>query len=127
MCWPPGAGRVDLAPASTLGATLAPSSLSYGISSLKKLKQGVTLVQSLNITSVLPGTTAFNVKLDQMPADGITMNQSLKSISLQEGETGQVQIAISAAKGAQPGDLTGFIVIAYGANQTLSVPFWVQF
>jgi minor extracellular serine protease Vpr len=122
-----GAGRLDLALASTVGATLAPSSLTYGINSLKKLKQGLTLTQALNITSVLPGTTTFNIKLDQMPAPGITMTQSLKSISLQQGQTGQIQIVISAVKGAQRGDLTGFIVVAYGASQPLSVPFWVRF
>jgi subtilisin family serine protease len=122
-----GTGRLDLSLASTVGATIAPANLSYGVNSLKKLKQGVTLVQTMNITAVLPGTTTFNVKLDQMPSNGVTMTQSARSIALRRGETGQVQIMISASKDAQRGDLTGLVIIGYGASQKLAVPFWVRF
>jgi len=55
------------------------------------------------------------------------MAQSATSITLSTGQTGQVQIIISASKAAQRGDLTGFVIIAFRSGQPLLVPFWVRF
>jgi minor extracellular serine protease Vpr len=118
-----GAGRLDLGAASEVGATLAPASLSFGVNSLKKLRKGaISLTQTLNITSVIPGVTIFSITADQ--PDGFTIAPSVDSLTLTQGETGQVQISIFASKRAQPGDVTGFIVVSYSKKQSVRAPFW---
>jgi len=55
------------------------------------------------------------------------MAPSAGTITLSTDQTGQVQITVSASKGAHSGDLTGFVIIADGSGQPLVVPFWVRF
>jgi hypothetical protein len=109
-----------------VGATLAPASLSFGVNSLKKLRKGViSVTQTLNITSVIPGVTTFSITADQ--PDGFTITPSVDSLALAQGETRQVQLSIFASKRAQPGDVTGFIVVSYSKKQSVRAPFWAGF
>ena len=121
-----GSGRIDLGAASAVGATLAPASLSFGNNSLKKLRKGVISVsQTLNITSLIPGVTTFSITSDQ-PA-GFTVTTSVDSLAWAQGQTGQVQVNIFASKQAQPGDLTGFVFVSYPKKQSVRAAFWAHF
>ena len=120
-----GAGRIDLAQASSVNATLAPASLSFGVNKLKQLGHSVTLVQTLNITSVAASTANFKVAINWTPVSGVTITQSAKTVSISPGQTVQEQITIAAKKNAQTGDLTGFVTVT-SSGQTLNVPFWVR-
>ena len=121
-----GAGRVDLASASAVSATMSPSSLSFGHS---KAKATLSLTQTLNITSVLAGQTILNISIEPLTVvSGVTVTSSQSSLMLTKGQTGSVQIIIASSdKKAQKGDQTGFVVITSGTGPTLRVPFWVRF
>ena len=122
-----GAGRIDLARASAVNATLAPSSLSFGIHKLNSIGKAVTLVQTLNITSVAAGTTTFNISVNAPQATGVTVSLSSKSLSLSPGGTQQIQLTIAAKKNAQRGNFSGLLVVSSSSSQALRVPFWVKF
>jgi minor extracellular serine protease Vpr len=121
-----GAGRVDLFEASSVNATLAPASLSYGINKLKTIGHAVSLVQTLNITSVDSVAANFKIAINSAPVTGVTITPSVKTVTLSPGQTAQIQVTIAAKKNAQRGDLTGFVVVS-NAGQSLNAPFWVRF
>ncbi|HEY6328570.1 MAG TPA: S8 family serine peptidase, partial [Blastocatellia bacterium] len=121
-----GAGRVDLAQASVVNATVAPASLSYGINKLKQIGHSVSLVQTLNITSVSSVAGNFKIGINWVPVSGVTITPSTKLLTLSPGETEQVDITIAAKKNAQTGDLTGFVTVTNDGQQ-LNAPFWVRF
>jgi minor extracellular serine protease Vpr len=122
-----GAGRVDLARASTVNATLAPSSLSFGIHKLNSIGHSVSLVQTLNITSVAAGATTFNISVNAPATAGVTVSLSAKSLSVPAGGTEQIQLTIAAKKNAQRGNFSGLLTVSSSASQALRVPFWVRF
>jgi minor extracellular serine protease Vpr len=121
-----GAGRVDLAAASAVSATISPSSLSFG---LNKPMRGISLSQTLSVTSVAAGQTTFAISVEPLTvASGVTVTPSQSSLTLTRGQSASVQVTISAAaKGPQKGDQTGFVLITSGTGPTLRVPFWVRF
>lgn len=120
-----GGGRIDLAGASSVTATLSPPSLSFGIRKLKGKNVNVSI--DLKITSLLDGQNTFTVGVQQLdPGDGITVNTTTPSLSLTRGQAGTATIAMSAVAGSQRRDYTGYILIA-GGGQTLHVPYWVRF
>jgi minor extracellular serine protease Vpr len=121
-----GAGRIDLFQASSVNATLAPASLSYGINKLKTIGHAVSLVQTLNITSVDSVAANFKIAINSTPVSGVTITPSVKTVTLAPGQTAQIQVTIAAKKNAQRGDLTGFVVVS-NAGQSLNAPFWVRF
>ena len=118
-----GTGRVDLSAASSVNATLAPSSLSYGIN--KPGGKNLNLVQTLNITSVQSVTATFKVAINWTPISGVTITPSFKTVTLAPGQTAQLQVGIAVKKSVKAGDLTGFVVIS-NAGQSLNAPFWVR-
>lgn len=123
-----GSGRVDLAGATSVGATLAPASLSFGTNKLKTVRKNGGISQSLFITNVSVATTVFKLAPDVSPLNSFLIAVSTSSISLAPGQTAQVQVTISAKQSAQKGtDLTGFILITYNNKQTQKVPYWARF
>ncbi|MGH9822341.1 MAG: S8 family serine peptidase [Blastocatellia bacterium] len=122
-----GAGRIDLSAASSVGVTLAPANVSFGINKLKKLINGQLVTQTLNITSVSPVTTTFNISVSPSPQNGLTIVPSVRSVVLAPGQTAQVQITISPKQNPQKGDLTGFVVVSSGPAQSVRAPFWCRF
>ena len=121
-----GAGRVDLVAASSVAATIAPSSLGFG---LNKPKKNQSLAQSLQVAGVAAGETTFNVSVDPLTvASGVSVTVMPATITLSKGQTGTIHVTISAvSKNAQKGDQTGFVVLTSGSGATLRVPFWVRF
>ncbi len=119
-----GGGRIDLARASSVTATLSPASLSFGI---RKLKKSDVSFIDLKVTSVIDGQNAFTVGVQQLdPGDGITVTSSPGSLTLTRGQTGTATITMAAVAGSQRRDYTGYVMIT-GGGQTLHVPYWVRF
>jgi subtilisin family serine protease len=120
-----GGGRVDLARASSITATLSPATLGFGIRKLKGRDVSVSI--DLQVTSVIDGQNTFNVAVQQLnPGDGITVTTSTPSLSLTKGQTGTATITMAAIAGSQRRDYTGYITIT-GSGQTLHAPYWVRF
>lgn len=120
-----GGGRVDLARASSITATLSPASLSFGIRKLKGKDVSVSI--DLKVTSVIDGQTTFTVGVQQLdPGDGITVTTTTPSLSLTRGQTGTATITMAAVAGSQRRDYTGYVMIT-GGGQTLHVPYWVRY
>lgn len=120
-----GGGRIDLARASSVTATLSPPSLSFGIRKLKQKNVNVSI--DLKVTSVIDGQNTFTVGVQQLdPGDGITVTTSAPSLSLARGQTGTATITMAAVVGSQRRDYTGYVMIT-GGGQTLHVPYWVRF
>jgi minor extracellular serine protease Vpr len=120
-----GGGRIDLAAAGSVTATLSPPSLSFGIRKLKGKDVSVSI--NLKITSVIDGQNLFTVGTQQLdPGDGITVSTTTPSLSLTRGQTGTATITMAAVAGSQRRDYTGYVLIT-GGGQTLHVPYWVRF
>jgi minor extracellular serine protease Vpr len=120
-----GGGRVDLARAGAVTATLSPASLSFGIKKLKGKDVSVSI--DLKITSVIDGVNSFTVGVQQLnPGDGITVTTTTPSLSLTRGQTLTATITMAAVAGSQRRDYTGYVLIT-GGGQTLHVPYWVRF
>lgn len=120
-----GGGRVDLARASSITATLSPASLSFGIRKLKGKDVSVSI--DLKVTSVIDGQNTFTVSVQQLdPGDGITVTTTTPSLSLTRGQTGTATITMAAVAGSQKRDYTGYVMIT-GGGQTLHVPYWVRY
>lgn len=120
-----GGGRVDLAQASSITATLSPASLSFGIRKLKG--KDVSISIDLKITSLIDGQNSFTISAQQLdPGAGITVTSSTGSLSLTRGQTGTATITMAAVAGSQRRDYTGYIVVV-GGGQNLHVPYWVRF
>jgi hypothetical protein len=120
-----GGGRIDLARASAVSATLSPASLSFGIIKLKRSDIEATL--DLNITSLVDGQNTFTISVRQLdPGDGVNVTPSTVSVSLTRGQTGTVTIRNTALAGSQRRDYTGYVLVT-GGGQTLHVPYWVRY
>lgn len=120
-----GGGRIDLARASSVTATLSPPSLSFGIRKLKGKDVSVSI--DLKVTSVIDGQNSFTVAVQQLdPGSGITVTSSTGSLSLTRGQTDTATITMAAVAGSQRRDYTGYVLIT-GGGQTLHVPYWVRF
>ncbi|HSB10840.1 MAG TPA: S8 family serine peptidase [Blastocatellia bacterium] len=120
-----GAGRIDLARASSVDATISPASLSFGIKKLKK--KDVSLTLDLNITNQLDVQNSFGIAIEQLdPGDGITLTPSTDVAVIPGGQSSTVTITISALRGSERRDYTGYVLIT-DASQTLRVPYWVRY
>jgi minor extracellular serine protease Vpr len=121
-----GAGRVDLASASSVTATALPASISFGINKLKK--KDVTLTSDVAITSQIDGQNTFSITIQQLdPGDGVTVTASTGSLTLTRGQTGMVTVTIFAAKRAEKRDYTGYLVVTQPSGQSLHIPFWARY
>lgn len=120
-----GGGRIDLARASSVAATLSPPSLGFGIRKLKQKNVNTSI--DLKVTSLIDGQNTFTVSVQQLdPGDGITVTTSNASLSLNRGQAGTTTITVVAVVGSQRRDYTGYVIIT-GGGQALHVPYWVRY
>lgn len=122
-----GAGRVDLAGASSVNTTFSPPSLSFGI---QKRKNNLTLTADLAFTNVTAGQNTFNFSVQQLDADSpLVVSVSSASITRAAGQTGTVTLSIflKKKKKAEKRDYTGYVNISDSLGQTLHAPYWVRY
>jgi subtilisin family serine protease len=122
-----GAGRLDLARAATISATLAPASLSLGIVTLKKA--GVISTVSLKITNTASGPNRFAISVEPTDtSEGLNLIPKTPTVALEAGQTATVKIKLRAMGGvAQWRDYTGFVVITDHSGQAMRAPYWIRF
>ncbi|HWN98269.1 MAG TPA: S8 family serine peptidase [Blastocatellia bacterium] len=122
-----GAGRVDLAAASSVDATFSPASLSFGI---KKRMNQLTLTADLAFTNVTADQNTFNFNVEQLDqASPLVVSVSSNSVTRAAGQTGHVTVSIflKKKKKAEKRDYTGYVNLTDSLGQTLHVPYWVRF
>jgi minor extracellular serine protease Vpr len=121
-----GAGRLDLARAMKVSATISPSNLSFGTKILKK--KALTLTSDLKITNVADTTVAFTTDIELFETGtGVSASSSNSSVTLARGEAGTIRITIQAAKKAERRTYTGTVNLVDSSGLALRVPFWVRF
>lgn len=115
-----GAGRSDLALATTVAATFSPASLSFG-----NVSVGTQVSLDLQIMNQTAGPDTFTVVVQNLNlGTGVSVSSSAPSVSPAAGQTATVTITFACANPAASGDRTGYIVITDQSNQTLGVPYW---
>jgi subtilisin family serine protease len=122
-----GAGRVDLAGASSVNATFSPASLGFGI---KKRKNNLTLTAELAFTNVTAAQNTFNFSVQQLDAvSPLVVSLSTASVTRAAGQTGTVTLSIflKKKKKAERRDYTGYVNVSDSLGQTLHVPYWVRY
>lgn len=120
-----GAGRIDLARASSVNATILPANMGLGIYKLKK--KNVTINIDLNVTNQTGTQGTYAIGVDQLdPGDGVTVTTSTDNLTIASGQTLPVTITVFALKTSERRDYTGFIRVTRD-GQTLRVPYWVRY
>jgi subtilisin family serine protease len=120
-----GAGRIDLARASSVNATISPANMGLGIYKLKK--KNVTINIDLNVTNQTGTQGTYTIGVEQLdPGDGVTVTTSTDNLTLASGQTLPVTITIFALKTSERRDYTGYIRVTRD-GQTLRVPYWVRY
>jgi minor extracellular serine protease Vpr len=120
-----GAGRIDLARASSVNATITPASLSFGINKLKK--KNVTVTIDLSVTNQTGAQRSYGISVEQLdPGDGISVTPSADALTINGGQTSTVTITSFALKGSERRDYTGYILVS-SEGQTLRLPYWVRY
>lgn len=120
-----GAGRIDLARASSVNATISPASMGLGIYKLKK--KNVTINIDLNVTNQTGAQGTYAIGVQQLdPGDGVTVTTSTDNLTIAGGQTLPVTITIFALKTSERRDYTGYILVTRD-GQTLRVPYWVRY
>ena len=122
-----GAGRVDLAAASSINTTFSPASLGFGIT---KRKNNLTLTADLAFTNVTAAENTFNFSVQQLDAvSPLVVSLSTASITRAAGQTGTVTLSIflKKKKKAEKRDYTGYVNVSDSLGQTLHVPYWVRY
>jgi subtilisin family serine protease len=120
-----GAGRIDLARASSVNATISPAIMGLGIYKLKK--KNVTINVDLNVTNQTGAQGTYVIGVAQLdPGEGVTVTTSTDNLTLASGQTLPVTITIFALKTSERRDYTGYILVTRD-GQTLRVPYWVRY
>jgi len=122
-----GAGRVDLAGASSVNATFSPASLGFGI---QKRKNNLTLTADLAVTNVTAAENTFNFSVQQLDSvSPLVVSLSTASITRAAGQSGAVTLSIflKKKKKAEKRDYTGYVNVSDSLGQTLHVPYWVRY
>ena len=120
-----GGGRIDLARASSVNATISPASMGLGIYKLKK--KNVTISVDLNVTNQTGAQGSYSIGVEQLdPGDGVTVTTSTDNLTVAGGQTLPVTITIFALKTSERRDYTGYIRVTRD-GQTLRVPYWVRY
>ena len=124
-----GAGRIDLAAASQVSATLetgpTPSTLSNGQASFSfgELRaSSQTRSFTITLTSVSTSTITYMVSVVSA-VSGPTLTASVTSLTLAAGGTATVDVSLALSPSLS-GDFFGDIQLA-GGPVTLNVPYWV--
>ena len=126
-----GAGRIDLAAASQVTATLETSpatgapgngqaSFSFGELPSSDIRRDFTIT----VTSVSTSTVTYSVSVLAASA-GPTITPSTTSLTVAAGGTATVTISLSLPPSLNSGDYFGDIQLA-GGTVPLNVPYWVR-
>ena len=105
-----GAGKLNAAAAVAVGATVEPSTLSFG--AIRTLPASL----ALTVTNTSSSTATFT-----LTADNPSIGLSQTSLSLDPGQSRQISAQLTG-RVPSPGSYEGFVTIA-GANTTLKVPY----
>jgi subtilisin family serine protease len=121
-----GAGRIDLAAASQVTATLEAGSgggqASFSFGELPS--SGISRSFDLTITSVSTSTVTYTISV--VPAiAGPSITSSVKSLTLTTGGTGIVTISLTLSSNLASGDYYGDIQLI-GGTVPLNLPYWVR-
>ena len=126
-----GAGRIDLAAASRVSATLetspTPSTLGNGPPSFSfgdLPSSGITRSFTITLTSVSTSTIAYAVTVVPAVA-GPSISASASSLAVPAGGTATVTISLTLSSGLTTTDFYGDIQLTGGAV-ALNVPYWVR-
>src|SRR5438552_3036096 len=120
-----GGGRIDLAAASQVTATLeagngdGQASFSFG----ELVSSGMTRSFTITVTSVSTSTVTYSISL--VPASaGPSITPSITSLTIGAGATGSVTISLSLSPNLPGGDYFGDIQLT-GGTVPLNLPYWV--
>ncbi len=121
-----GGGRIDLAAASQVTATLeagngdGQASFSFGILP----SGGITRSFDITVTSVSTSTVTYSISVLAASA-GPTLTPSVTSLTVAAGGTGTVTVTLSLLPSLANGDYFGDIQLT-GGTVLLSLPYWVR-
>jgi minor extracellular serine protease Vpr len=121
-----GAGRIDLAAASQVTATLEAGSgsgqPSFSFGELPS--SGISRSFDLTVTSVSTSTVTYTISV--VPAiAGPTISSSATSLTVTAGGTGTVTISLTLSANLANGDYYGDIHLI-GGTTPLNLPYWVR-
>src|SRR5438128_2029062 len=126
-----GGGRIDLAAASQVTATLEASPTTVGIGngqasfSFGELpSSGITRSFDITVTSVSTSTATYSISVLAASA-GPTITPSVTSLTVVAGGTGTVTVSLTLSPSLANGDYFGDIQLT-GGTVPLSVPYWVR-
>ena len=118
-----GAGRIDLAAASQLTATISIgkfTSLGFGAVAAHSMK----LTSQVSVTSVAPGSVTYTITV--APAvTGISVTTSLTSLTVSSSGTGAFKVILTITPSTAAKDYYGDIVLS-GGTVPLQVPYWIR-
>jgi len=126
-----GGGRIDLAAASQVTATLeaSPSTVgtgdgqaSFSFGELPSL--GITRSFDITVTSVSTSTVTYSISV-LAASSGPTINPSVTSLTVVAGGTGTVTVSLTLSASLANGDYFGDIQLT-GGTVPLSVPYWIR-
>jgi minor extracellular serine protease Vpr len=126
-----GGGRIDLAAASQVTATLEASpstvgpgngqaSFSFGVLP----SSGISRSFDITVTSVSTSTVTYSISVLAASA-GPTITPSVSSLTVVAGGTGTVTVSLTLSPSLPNGDYYGDIQLT-GGTVPLSVPYWVR-
>lgn len=125
-----GGGRIDLAAASQISATLetgpAPSGVGNGQASFsfgELVSSGQTRSFTITVTSVSTNAVTYTISVLAASA-GPTITTSVSTLTVAAGTTATVDVSLSLSSTLQ-GQFFGDIQLS-GGPVLLSVPYWVQ-
>ncbi|TMI21650.1 hypothetical protein E6H31_05165 [Candidatus Bathyarchaeota archaeon] len=118
-----GAGRIDLAAASQLTATISTGKFtSLGFGSVRA--GSVKLVSQVSVTSVAFSSVTYTIAV--APAvTGITVTTSTTSLTISSAGTGAFKVTLTITSSTTAKDYYGDIVLS-GGTVTLQVPYWIR-
>jgi minor extracellular serine protease Vpr len=126
-----GGGRIDLAAASRVTATLeaTPSTVGNGdgqasFSFGELPSSGITRSFDITVTSVSTSTVTYSISVLAASA-GPTISPSTSSLTVVAGGTGTVTVSLALFSSLPNGDYFGDIQLS-GGTVPLSVPYWVR-
>src|SRR2546422_8910707 len=120
-----GGGRIDLAAASQVTATLeagngdGQASFSFG----ELVSSGMTRSFTITVTSVSTSTVTYSISMAPASA-GSSITPSTTSLTISAGATGSVTISLSLSPTLPGGDYFGDIQLT-GGTIPLNLPYWV--
>ncbi len=114
-----GGGRIDLANAGSVKATVDRTSVSFGSLPARAITRQVTF----HMTSVSTGTEVYSLSVAPS-VSGPSLSLSTASITLTAGSTASFTVTLTLAPG-NVGQYYGNIVIS-GGTVDLDVPYWVN-